>query len=80
MSKDLRNLVQQRQFHALSENNVPLPGVKGINLLKTQDMSAQERNKLSRAGLGDLLYHPTADLISSAIVKDRLQMELETQG
>jgi len=56
---------------------VPFPGMENFNLLKTHDLSQVDRNKLAKAGLGDLLRHPTAEILSSAMIKDQIDLGLE---
>ena len=56
---------------------MPFPGLREINLLKTQDMPAQERSKLAKEGLSDLLYHPTSEIISSHLRQEYLDPKLE---
>lgn len=79
MTKEVRDMLQRQTFSSISEGNVPFPGLKEINLLKTHDMPAVERNKLSKAGLADLLYHPTSEIISSHIKKEYVDLELESR-
>ena len=45
--------------------------------MKTVDMSDKDRDELMRSGLGDLLKHPSANIMSSSIRKEGLNMKLE---
>ena len=72
-------MLQRQTFSSLTEGNVPFPGLREINLLKTQDMPAQERSKLAKEGLSDLLYHPTSEIISSHLRQEYLDPKLETR-
>jgi len=56
---------------------VPYAGFEKVNLLKTIDLSYQDQANLMKAGLGDMLHHPTAQIMSSSIDKNRKDMELE---
>lgn len=77
MSNELRSAMQTQQLQSLSQNNVPFPGMNKINLLKTQDMSAQDKNRLAREGLGDMLYHPTTNVMSASLIREKIDMDLE---
>ena len=61
----------------LFENNVPYAGYGKVNLLRTFDMSTQDQANLIKNGLGDLLHHPSAQMLSSAIVKEKVDLDLE---
>ena len=79
MTKEIRTMLQRQTFSSLTEGNVPFPGLKEINLLKTQDMPDQERSKLAKEGLSDLLYHPTSEIISSHLRQEYLDPKLEVR-
>ena len=40
-------------------------------------MKEKDRVELMRSGLGDLLHHPSANLMSSSVRKEGLNMKLE---
>ena len=77
LTDEFRTMVQQRKFDTLSKDNVPFPGMENFNLLKTHDLSQIDKNKLVKAGLGDMLHHPTAEIMSSSIIKNKLDLNLE---
>lgn len=59
------------------EQNVPYAGFEKVNLLKTTDLSIKDQANLIKSGLGDILHHPTAQVMSSSIIKDRLDLRVE---
>ena len=77
LSQELRDMIQSRRFSNLFKDNVPYAGFEKVNLLKTVDLSIFEQASLMKQGLGDLLHHPTAQVLSSSINKDRFDMKLE---
>lgn len=56
---------------------MPFAGLSKVNLLKTVDLSVQDQAHLVKSGLGDLLQHPANRVLSSAIVKDDIDMKKE---
>ena len=77
LSNDLRDMIQSRKFDNLFEGNVPFAGLSKVNLLKTVDLSVQDQAHLIKSGLGDLLHHPSNRVLSSAIVKEEIDMKKE---
>ena len=77
LSKEIRDQVQSRKFDDMFQGNVPYPGDQKVNLMKTIDMKEKDRVELMRSGLGDLLHHPSANLMSSSVRKEGLNMKLE---
>ena len=77
LSSDLRDLVQSRKFDNLFEGNVPYAGFEKVNLLKTQDLNVADTAELMKKGFADILHHPTANIISSAIHQQKMDLELE---
>ena len=49
-----------------------------VNLLKTTDLPVSDQINFIKRGLGgDMLQHPSAQLTSSSLVKDRMSLDLE---
>jgi hypothetical protein len=48
-------------------------------LLKTTDLSVRDQANLIKQGLGDILHHPTAQIVSSSIIKDSLHLDIESK-
>lgn len=70
----LRDNIQSQKFHNLfDKGNVPYAGYDKINLLRTMDMSNADQAMLMNKGLGDLLHHPTAQLMSTGMAKRQLE-------
>ena len=80
ISNELRDMIQSRKFNNLFENNVPYAGFEKVNLLKTIDLGPEMQAKLLNKGLGDLLHHPSAQIISSAIIKENIDMKYEEEN
>jgi len=77
LSNELREMIQSRKFDNLFDNNVPYAGFEKVNLLKTQDLSVRDQANLIKAGLGDILHHPTAQIMSSSIIQQKLDLGIE---
>ena len=64
---------------------MPYAGFEKINLLRTMDMSNADQAKLMNQGLGDLLHHPTAQILSTGLEKrvmeerGQISMKLEEE-
>jgi len=48
-----------------------------VNLLRVIDLSPEEREKMVEHGIGDLLRLPTSNILSSAMSKGRIDLNLE---
>ena len=70
-------MIQSKKFDNLMTENVPFANYNQVNLLRTTDLSVRDQANLIKSGMGDLLHHPTAQIMSSSIVKDKLDMEVE---
>jgi hypothetical protein len=79
LSNNLREMIQSRTFNNLFDNNVPYAGFEKVNLLKTHDLSIRDQANLIKNGLGDLLHHPTAQLMSSSIIQNKLDLDIEAK-
>lgn len=79
ISNELRDLIQSKKFNNLFESNVPFPGLDKINLLRTTDISLSDQASLIKNGLGDILHHPTAQILSSSIIKNKINMKIEEE-
>ena len=53
--------------------------MKQINLLKTTDLPLNEQINFIKMGYGDLLQHPSASIKSVSLVKERINLDLESK-
>jgi len=77
LSNELREMIQSKKFNNLFDNNVPFAGFEKVNLLRTTDLSMRDQANLIKQGMGDILHHPTAQIMSSSIIKDKLDLQVE---
>jgi len=77
LSTELKTLMQQRQFDDLLGPKVPYVGQNQINLMKVTDLPAQDHANFIKAGYGEVLMNPSAQINTGRIEKDRLQLQLE---
>lgn len=57
---------------------MPYAGFKDkINLLRVIDIEERDRNQLIEQGFGDLLHHPSCQILSSSMAKDYINLDLE---
>ena len=56
---------------------MPYAGLDKVNLLRTFDIPLGDQAKLMNRQMGDLLHHPSSQILSSAIVKESIDMKSE---
>jgi hypothetical protein len=69
--------MQSEKFDNLFDGRVPYVGFDKINLLKANEISHEDQAKLMKQGLGDLFRHPSMQILSSSIVKEKVDLALE---
>ncbi len=70
-------MVQQHSFDDLMAPKVPYVGLNKVNLLKTTDLPLTDQINFIKMGQGELLQHPSAQVTTSSISKDRLSLDIE---
>jgi len=77
LANEIRDQIHSKKMQNIFEGNMAIPGIDHPNILRTMDLSSQDQANLMKHGLADVLHHPTAQILSSSIVKEKLDMDVE---
>jgi hypothetical protein len=77
LADSIKQTMQTTRHDDLLAPKVPYVGFGKVNLLKTTDLPQTDQVNFIKHGLGDALKHPSAQVKSDGIAKDRLALEIE---
>eukprot|EP00347_Sterkiella_histriomuscorum_P000155 403376962 len=77
LSEDLKKMIQQQRFDDLLAPKAPYVGMGMVNLLKTTDLPIHDQVNFIKNGYGELLQHPTAQILSTSIQQNQLSLQNE---
>lgn len=74
LSSELKTLMQQRHFDDLLAPKVPYVSQNQVNLMKVTDLPIQDHANFIKAGYGDALMNPSAQINTGIVGKDNLSL------
>jgi len=77
LANSIKETMQTNRYDDLLAPKVPYVGFQKVNLLKTTDLPQSDQVNFIKHGLGEALKHPSAQVKSDGIGKDKKALDIE---